>query len=41
MEKRRFIPLVLATLFLASTALAAEHPGREYIEKNGYKGPST
>jgi hypothetical protein len=41
MEKTRFTPLVLAAVLLASTTFAAEHPGREYIEKNGYKGPST
>ena len=41
MKKTRFTPLVLATLLLAATAFAAEHPGKEYIEKNGYKGPST
>ncbi|SNB44818.1 cytochrome C [Geobacter sp. DSM 9736] len=30
-----------AALLVASTAFTAEHPGKEYIEKNGYKGPAT
>ncbi|GFE61856.1 cytochrome C [Geobacter sp. AOG2] len=35
--------LVAAALLcgLSGIAQGAEHPGREYIEKNGYKGPST
>lgn len=41
MKKRSFAPLVLTALLLVSTAFAAEHPGKEQIEKNGYKGPST
>jgi hypothetical protein len=32
---------MLATLFFASNVFAKDHPGREYIEKNGYKGPAT
>ncbi len=31
----------MTVLLFASAALAKEHPGREYIEKNGYKGPAT
>ncbi|HTG82062.1 MAG TPA: cytochrome c3 family protein [Geobacteraceae bacterium] len=41
MKKTRFPLAVLAVVLLASPLLAKEHAGREYIEKNGYKGPST
>ena len=34
------LPL-LALLAAAAAASAKDHPGREYIEKNGYKGPAT
>lgn len=36
-------PAAAAVLFLAAvgTAAAGEHPGKAYIEKNGYRGPST
>ncbi|HEY6837887.1 MAG TPA: cytochrome C, partial [Geobacteraceae bacterium] len=44
--KKAFLPLaLLLAVVAASTASAApaakEHPGREYIEKTGYKGPET
>ncbi len=35
-----FLPL-LASAFLVNPAMAKDHPGKEYIEKNGYQGPST
>ncbi len=41
MRKRNVSYALLTVIFFASAALAKEHPGREYIEKNGYKGPAT
>jgi hypothetical protein len=35
-----FLPL-LATALLITPVRANDHPGKEYIEKNGYKGPET
>lgn len=37
----RIAAAMLAALLLASTAIAGVHPGRESIEKTGYKGPAT
>jgi hypothetical protein len=39
---KHLLPVALC-LFLsaATTGLAKEHPGKEYIEKNGYQGPQT
>ena len=31
----------VAAMLLAGVGAAKEHPGREYIERNGYQGPST
>jgi Cytochrome c bacterial len=41
MNKKNITLTVLGAVLLASAAFAAEHPGKEYIEKNGYKGPET
>src|SRR3989304_6293245 len=35
------LPVVVAAMLLAGVAAAKEHPGEEYIERNGYQGPST
>ena len=43
MKKCVFHAICLALLLLATSAFAAsrEHPGKEYLEKNGYQGPET
>src|SRR3990172_8256065 len=33
--------VLVAAMLLAGVAAAKEHPGKEYIERNGYQGPST
>src|SRR3990172_1772338 len=33
--------VLVAAMLLAGVAAAKEHPGKEYIERNGYRGPST
>src|SRR3990170_7147896 len=35
------LAVFVAAMLLAGVAAAKEHPGREYIERNGYQGPST
>ncbi|KAF0220259.1 MAG: hypothetical protein FD174_1339 [Geobacteraceae bacterium] len=40
MNKRSLI-IALSLVALAATVSAGEHPGRDFIEKNGYKGPAT
>ena len=32
---------VLAAMLITSAGFAKDHPGREYVEKNGYNGPAT
>lgn len=41
MIKRIISHLFLIVFLVASGASAKEHPGKEYMEKNGYKGPAT
>jgi len=41
MKKRSFPLIILSIIFLAAAVSAKEHPGREHMEKNGYKGPAT
>jgi nitrate/TMAO reductase-like tetraheme cytochrome c subunit len=43
MKKCAFHSICLALFLLATSAFAAsrEHPGKEYLEKNGYHGPET
>lgn len=38
---RRILTAAALLVLAASAARAGEHPGRAYIEKNGYRGPST
>src|SRR3989337_3589485 len=33
--------VLVAAMLLSGVAAAKEHPGKEYIERNGYQGPST
>ena len=39
--KRQLLTAALLGLLVPAGALAADHPGRESIEKTGYKGPET
>ncbi|MGE5190640.1 MAG: cytochrome c3 family protein [Gemmatimonadota bacterium] len=41
MKRRVAIFGLLAAGLVAAAAHAGEHPGREFVEKNGYKGPAT
>ncbi len=44
MNKMKNMSLMMAALIgllISSAALAKEHPGKEFIEQNGYKGPAT
>jgi hypothetical protein len=41
MSKRTLFLMLLASVTLVSQTLAKEHPGKEFVEKNGYKGPQT
>jgi len=38
---KRFLIVLFLLAISVSAARAKEHPGKEYIEKNGYRGPST
>ncbi len=38
---KRYLILLSLLLIAGSAAQAKEHPGKAYIEKNGYEGPST
>lgn len=38
---KRIVPVLIAAFLAGATAAAKEHPGRAYIEKNGYSGPAT
>ena len=35
------VAMILLALAAGVAAVAGEHPGREYLEKNGYKGPAS
>jgi len=39
--KKTMISATLLAVVLTAGAAMAEHPGKEYIEKNGYNGPAT
>ncbi len=41
MRKTNISFALLALALVAGSAYAKDHPGREYIEKNGYNGPAT
>ncbi|MBP2683498.1 MAG: cytochrome c, partial [Deltaproteobacteria bacterium] len=41
MKSYRIVLLLLLLLAVGSVAQAKEHPGKAYIEKNGYQGPAS
>ncbi len=41
MKKTMISAALLAVVLTAGAAMAGEHPGKEFIEKNGYNGPAT
>lgn len=41
MKRSHYALLTLSVILSAGNVMASEHPGKDYIEKNGYKGPST
>jgi hypothetical protein len=41
MNVRLATSLVAGVILVTASGWAAEHPGKEHIEKNGYKGPAT
>lgn len=41
MKKGILAATLMMTAALAASALGGEHPGKEYIQQNGYKGPET
>jgi hypothetical protein len=41
MKKISIVSVFLLVACMVSAAFSAEHPGKEYMEKNGYNGPAT
>ncbi|MBW6485202.1 MAG: hypothetical protein K0B01_03510 [Syntrophobacterales bacterium] len=41
MKSNKVMTALLLGVLVASSAFATEHPGKEFIEQNGYKGPVT
>lgn len=41
MRKLTFVSLLFLVAGTATAGFSGEHPGKEYMEKNGYKGPAT
>lgn len=38
---KRIVSITIFVVLTSAAAFAKDHPGKEYIEKNGYKGPAT
>jgi hypothetical protein len=41
MKRLSILIALLSVAFMATTSMAIEHPGKEVLEKSGYKGPET